>query len=180
MNVDRLIEALIEVEGGYVNHPADKGGPTRWGVTEAVARDSGYTGAMADLPKSLARLVYRKRYWEAPGFDRVSQHAKAVAEELFDTGVNMGVGVAVAFLQRALNALNHRGSDWPELKIDKTIGPQTLKALELFLKLRGPAGQKVLLRALNALQGARYIELTEQRRANRAFTYGWLSKRVVL
>ena len=28
-----LVEALIEREGGYVNHPADKGGPTRYGIT---------------------------------------------------------------------------------------------------------------------------------------------------
>ena len=26
---DRLIDELIDREGGYVNHPADKGGPTR-------------------------------------------------------------------------------------------------------------------------------------------------------
>ena len=38
MQIDSLIDEVIDREGGYVNHPADKGGPTRWGVTEAVAR----------------------------------------------------------------------------------------------------------------------------------------------
>jgi lysozyme family protein len=42
-----LIDALIDREGGYVNHPADRGGPTRYGITEAVARAHGYAGAMA-------------------------------------------------------------------------------------------------------------------------------------
>ena len=37
-DVDTLIDGLIEREGGYVNHPADKGGPTCFGITEAVAR----------------------------------------------------------------------------------------------------------------------------------------------
>ena len=38
MNVDERIDELIEREGGYVCHPADRGGPTRFGITEAVAR----------------------------------------------------------------------------------------------------------------------------------------------
>lgn len=35
---DVLIDAVIDREGRYVNHPADRGGPTCWGITEAVAR----------------------------------------------------------------------------------------------------------------------------------------------
>ena len=35
-DVDALIGGLIEREGGYVNHPADKGGPTCFGITETV------------------------------------------------------------------------------------------------------------------------------------------------
>ena len=46
IDADRLIDALIEREGGYVDHPADKGGPTCFGITEAVARAHGYRGAM--------------------------------------------------------------------------------------------------------------------------------------
>ena len=54
--VDVLIDELIEREGGYVNHPADRGGPTRFGITEAVARAHGYGGAMAELPRALEAL----------------------------------------------------------------------------------------------------------------------------
>ena len=42
MDVEELIDELIEREGGYANHPADRGGPTRFGITEAVARAHGY------------------------------------------------------------------------------------------------------------------------------------------
>ena len=38
MDVDELIDELIEREGGYVSHPADKGGPTCFGITEAARR----------------------------------------------------------------------------------------------------------------------------------------------
>ena len=37
-DADALIDAVIDREGRYVNHPADRGGPTCWGITEAVAR----------------------------------------------------------------------------------------------------------------------------------------------
>ena len=46
MDVDQLIDAVIDREGGYVDHPADKGGPTRFGITQAVARAHGYAEAM--------------------------------------------------------------------------------------------------------------------------------------
>jgi hypothetical protein len=46
------------------------------------------------------------------------------------------------------------------------------------LKKRGAPGEQVLLKAIEALQGARYIKLTEQRPANEAFLYGWLANRI--
>ena len=111
MDVDGLIDEMIEREGGYVNHPADKGGPTCFGITEAVARAHGYAGAMAELPQEEAAAIYRRLYWLRPRFDQVEARAPRVASELFDTGVNMGPAVAVTFLQRALTALNRNGKD---------------------------------------------------------------------
>ena len=90
MDVEYLIDELIEREGGYVNHPADKGGPTRYGVTEAVARAHGFPGAMAQLPREEAAAIYRRIYWLRPRFDEIAKRTPAVAAELFDTGVNMG------------------------------------------------------------------------------------------
>ena len=175
---DRLIEDLIEREGGYVNHPADKGGPTRFGITEAVARAHGYAGAMALLPRDEAAAIYRRLYWLRPRFDEIAKRAPKVAAELFDTGANMGPAVATTFLQRALTALNRNGSDYPDLVPDGRAGPQTLAALDGFLEARGKAaGQSVLLRALEALQGERYLRLAERRPANEAFLYGWLANR---
>ena len=105
-DADALIDAVIDREGRYVNHPADRGGPTCWGITEAVARAQGYAGAMRDLPRTEAASIYRRLYWLRPGFDKIALRAPKIAAELFDTGVNMGTGTAAAFLQRALNALN--------------------------------------------------------------------------
>jgi hypothetical protein len=78
-NIDELIDDLIAREGGFVDHPADKGGPTRWGITQVVARRHGYMGQIEELPRSVAALIYEKQYWRAPGFDQVAQSAPKLA-----------------------------------------------------------------------------------------------------
>ena len=177
MDVDELIDELLEREGGFVNHPADRGGPTCFGITEGVARAHGYFGAMAELPREEATAIYRRLYWLRPKFDQVAERSPAIAAELFDTGANMGPAVAATFLQRALTALNRNGRDYPDLTPDGRIGQQTLAALDAFLAARRN-GEAVLLRALEALQGERYLRLAERRPANEAFLYGWLANRI--
>ena len=52
-------------------------------------------------------------------------------------------------------------------------------ALDSFLEARGKrGGETVLLHALEALQGERYVRLAERRPANEAFLYGWLANRI--
>lgn len=180
MNIEQIIDGIIEREGDYSNDPSDHGGPTRWGITEAVARAHGYTGDMRQLPQDLARQIYRQSYYIGPGFDQVATLSPRIAEELTDTGVNMGPPQAADFLQRALNALNKRGMFYADLTVDGHLGPQSIAALAGYLKARGVEGEGVLLLALNCLQGARYIELAESRPANEDFEYGWLKERVAL
>jgi lysozyme family protein len=87
--------------------------------------------------------------------------------------------VATTFLQRALTALNRNAKDYPDLTPDGRVGPRTLAALETYLEKRGKrCGETVLLRALEALQGERYLRLAERRPANEAFLYGWLANRI--
>ncbi|MGH6658816.1 MAG: glycoside hydrolase family 108 protein [Sphingomicrobium sp.] len=175
----QLVEQLIDREGGYVNNPADRGGPTCFGITQEVARANGYYGPMRSLPRDEAAAIYTRLYWLRPGYDSIARVAPQVAAKLFDTGVNMGPAVATTFLQRALTALNRNGADYPDLVPDGRAGPTTLAALSGFIAKRGSAsGQQVLLRALEALQGERYLRLAERRPANEAFLYGWLANRI--
>ena len=178
MDVADLIDEVIAREGGYSNHPADRGGPTNWGITQAVARANGYAGPMQALPRAQAAAIYRRLYWDQPGYGFVAELAPAIAAELFDTAVNMGVGTATGFLQRALNALNRNQKDYPDLTVDRVIGARTLAALQAFRVLRGTMGDRVLLAAIEAMQGERYIALAESRPANEAFLYGWLANRI--
>lgn len=178
MDPTPLIDELIAREGGYVARTADKGGPTRFGVTQAVARQHGYSGDMAKLPRETACAIYRADYWTAPRVDAVAALAPKVAAELFDTGANMGTGTAACFLRRALNALNRNGADYRDVPAKGAVDDAVLVALKAFLRVRGAAGESVLVKALDALQGERYLALAETRPANEAFLYGWLANRV--
>jgi len=177
-DVASVIDALITREGGYVDHPADKGGPTCWGITEYVARAWGYTGPMDQLSRRAAAAIYSDRYWFQPRFDQVAALSPPVAEELLDTGVNMGTGTAACFLQRCLNVLNQQARLWPDLIVDRSVGRLTLLALRAYLQHRGGLGEQVLLRMLNGLQSARYIELAERDASQEAFEFGWQDHRI--
>jgi len=177
---ERAFAKVVMIEGGYGKHKDDLGGATRYGITEAVAREHGYIGAMPLLPLSVAHEIYRKKFWDLLKLDAIAEMSEPIADEVFDTGVNMGTGIAATFLQRALNSLNRQQTDYADLTVDGAIGDKSVAALRAFLKLRGKRGETVMLRALNSLQGARYIEISESRMANETFTFGWFDNRVVV
>ena len=178
VDVNKLVDRLIGVEGGYSDHPADRGGPTMWGITQQVARAHGYMGDMRKLPREFAVAIYMQVYWSEPGLDRVNAIAPEIAVELFDVAVNMGTRWAGLFLQRALNALNRGESDYPDVAADGRIGALTIGALGGLLRRRKEPGLDVLLRAITCLRGARYIEIAEANPSQEAFVYGWLANRV--
>lgn len=175
---DQLIATLLPVEGGYSNDPSDPGGETNWGITLRTARENGYTGPMLAMTQAQASDIYRRRYWTGPGLALVAPISAKVAGALFDIGVNSGVVTGVIFLQRALNVLNEQASDYPDVQADGGIGPATLAALRGLLARRGPLGETVLLRALNCLKGAHYIEIAEGRSESEKYEFGWLANRV--
>src|SRR3546814_17394319 len=111
---------------------------------------------MRGLPREAAASIYRRLYWQRPGFDSAALRAPRIAAELFDPGVNMGTAVAAGFLQRALNALTRTARDYPALAVDRVMGQRTLAALDAFLRVRGAGGATRRLRAMEALQGERY------------------------
>lgn len=178
MNFEPFIDAILANERGFVDHPSDRGGPTNFGITEAVARQNNYVGEMSEMPESFAREVYRKRYIVAPKFDRVALVSCKIAAELIDTGVNMGPARACEMLQRWLNGFNARGSRYADLFVDGRIGDVTLDALSKFLRWRGSEGEHVMVTALNCTQGVRYLEIAERDASQEDFLYGWMRTRV--
>lgn len=100
----QALAALLVHEGGYSNHPADPGGPTNWGITLNDARRYWKGDATADdvrqMPQSVARKIYRERYWDALRCDELPA---GVDYAVFDYGVNSGIGRAGKVLRRVLD-----------------------------------------------------------------------------
>lgn len=108
---------LLKDEGGYTDHPSDPGGPTNFGITLADARRYWKGNATADdvraLPQTVARNIYRERYWNALRCDELPA---GVDYAVFDYGVNSGVGRAGKVLRRVLKL-----SDRTSIVSDKVI-----------------------------------------------------------
>ncbi|GAB2799018.1 putative peptidoglycan-binding domain-containing protein [Halomonas shantousis] len=174
----RLIAAVIDREGGYVDHPADRGGPTKYGITQAVARRHGYTGAMCDLPRQKACEIYAADYWDSLRLDDVAAIHEPLAEALFDYGVNSGPARAGEELQITLNVLNDQQRYYRDMRVDGAIGPITLSALRAYRKARGSEGLEVLAATVNAGRIIYCRGLARKRQSQEAFAYGWF-RRVV-
>lgn len=114
MNFDQAFDRLIRHEGGFVDHPADPGGATKWGVTQRVARDHGYTGDMRELPIDEAKRIARAAYWDAVRADSLPPRVRYV---VFDGAYHSGVRQSARWLQRALGVAE-----------DGIIGPVTIAA----------------------------------------------------
>jgi lysozyme family protein len=157
-------------EGGYVNDAVDRGGETYRGI--ARVHHPGWVGwkridaqrRKAGFPASLGRdrslqanvkALYKKHYWDRfKGDDLPDQ---AVANELYDTAVNMGVRRAVRFLQSSLNLLNRNQRDYQDLIIDGLFGGKSVKMM-------------------NIQQGARYVEIMAGDSSQERFARGWIKR----
>lgn len=111
---DDAFLATVGNEGGYSNDPRDPGGETKWGITAAVARANGYAGPMREMPLSVAKAIYKARYWTPIRGDELPPD---VADDLFDIAVNHGVDTAIKALQTAVH-----------VTVDGDLGPKTVAA----------------------------------------------------
>lgn len=108
---DDAFQVLIGVEQGYV---VDDGGPTMYGVTQAVARAHGFTGDMHDLPLDLAKSIAKAQYWDVYHCDELDPR---IGFQVFDAAYNGGH--PVQWLQQASGAV-----------ADGSFGPATLAAVK--------------------------------------------------
>jgi lysozyme family protein len=166
------IDRIIVAEGGdkYTNDPKDKGGPTRYGITEVTARAFGYNGDMRELPYDTVAIIYEKRYWCAPKFDQLPTELALVC---FDWGVNAGPSVPSKALQRCLNVLNNDGAQYPDIVADGVFGNFSLYSLKQFSLKRGDEGLRILKQMMISLRSVFYIELAERKTSQEKFEYGW-------
>lgn len=176
-----IVGGVYASEGGYVDHPNDPGGPTRYGVTEKVARAAGYRGDMRYFPKHCsgsaqicADAIYLKHYIIDPGFMPIVEADPAVGGELVDSAVNFGPRRPSCWYQQAMNELGAAG-----LKIDCRIGPASVRAYRsLQVRLGSVTACVATLDRLDAKQRAEYDRLVRINPKLRTFYKGWIANRI--
>ena len=96
-----IIAAIIQREGGYVDNPADRGGPTNHGITQATLSAwlgrPATKGEVQDLTADQASKIYMQNFVDTPGFDKIADDNLRAA--VVDAGVNHGPGNATRWLQ---------------------------------------------------------------------------------
>jgi len=165
--------ATLEHEGGYSNNPDDRGGKTNWGITESVARENGYEGEMLEMPKYVAKRIYRSQYWARLRANIIADYSPAIACELFDVSVNCGVGFAGRCLQTAINLMNRNQTKFKDIATDGVIGSGTLDAMK---HLSAKYERERLLIALNGELYLRYKHICEADPTQEIFFCGWLGR----
>lgn len=119
-NYTYCLDRVLQYEGGWSDHPADKGGATMKGIT--IGTYSDFLGRPAtkeelrNIPDTHVQAIYRDRYWNKIKGDNLPG---GVDLAVFDFAVNSGVSRASKFLQKEVGT--------PQ---DGIIGPQTLAATD--------------------------------------------------
>lgn len=116
---DAALRITLGFEGGVSNDPADRGGLTSSGITQATYdrfRDRRLLPRQSVVRATNSEIteIYRKDYWEPAKCDALPRR---IAACMFDAAVNHGIGQASTLLQRAL---------W--VGDDGVIGPRTIAA----------------------------------------------------
>jgi lysozyme family protein len=169
MSEAAFLAALQETakwEGGHANHPADPGGRTAYGATEAYARSKGYSGPMTALSKERVHGWFRADFWDGRSLDSIATVSPAIAGYLFDLGVNHSPKGFALIVQRAIRR-------YVSVAVDGVWGQQTLGGLISALAARGETPVLDALRVERCRYG---LEITERDSELKAFLYGWLRR----
>ena len=168
MSADRFAAALTFVlrwEGGYSNHPADKGGPTNQGITERTYNT--WRVGRGQLARSIAEIepaevheIYRERYWQPMQCDDMVDPLDLV---LFDSAVQHGPARAAKWLQSELGVV-----------IDGRVGPVTLAAVNRRI-IRDAGVAELVADYLHRRQGF-YLDLIDRDPTQVVFARGWSNR----
>ena len=185
-NFNEAYDITMKNEGGWGDDSADAGGETYkgiarrynpswtgWVIIDDYKTKPGFPNTAyndANL-NSKVKEFYKAMYWDVNLLDEFP--SQNIANEVFDSGVNMGVGRAAKFLQKALNLLNKNGSVYPDIVEDGSVGTNTLKALNSYLAYKD---ESFVYKILNLLQGNHYIEYMTQSPTQEKFAFGWMER----
>jgi lysozyme family protein len=125
ITVKEIIDGIIKREGGYVNHPNDRGGPTKYGITQKTfSVYLGYQATIEDvknLTVEVAYDIYERDYYRGPGIDKLPNDLQSVVT---DASVLYGPRRAIKFLQSIVNE-----AGFGVISVDGALGPNTNRSV---------------------------------------------------
>jgi len=173
-------------EGNYSNDSDDVGGETYkgiarkyhpnwqgWPIVDAQKLYPNFPECLENLfeLQQLVKNFFKTTYWDViRGDDIMDQN---IANEMFDTSVNMGVKRAVKYLQSGLNILNRNQQNYPDIVEDGSFGPITFRTLQKYLSIDS---NEYLLKVMVILRGMHYIEYMRKSLTQEKFARGWLKR----
>lgn len=125
---EKCLTVVLSAEGGYSDHPADRGGKTNMGIIKKTL-EAAYTKEIVShndikkLTRAEAANIYKVSYWVP---SKAGEMPYPLCLLHFDAAVNHGPGAAARQLQRTVNRIKG-----PVLKVDGIIGPATIKEARL-------------------------------------------------
>lgn len=173
-------------EGGYSIDPDDAGGETYkgisrrynptwegWEIIDTMKDHANFPAILNQLPQLQDSVhdFYKKNYWDSNKLDKFN--SQAIADEMFDTAVNMGRSRAAKFLQESLSYLNRNERLFDDLVVDGYIGSASLRALDYILD---QGEEEILLKVLNVLQGNFYLNYMKENPTQEKFMRGWFNR----
>jgi len=114
-NFDKIIDKIIEIEGGYVNDPDDPGGETKYGISKRSYPKVN----IKKLTKEKAAAIYKKDWWDKLGLDDFDY---VLAAKILNHTIHIGIQPGIKCLQRALNCASLEDSPLVE---DGILGSKT-------------------------------------------------------
>jgi lysozyme family protein len=153
---DACLEFVFWVEGIYSDLKMDKGGATKYGISQAAYPHID----IPNLDKETAQFLYKRDYWTPVGAELLPG---PLAAYLFDAAVNCGTFQSSKWLQRALNSLGHN------LSVDGVIGKKTLAVVEIH-------SVPVIVELVGIFRRRHYYQITKKAPSQRVFGEGWMER----
>lgn len=163
----RALKYLSVNEGGFDNHPADRGGATKYGITRGDLskwlKRSVSVDEVRNMTYDTASSIYRAWYWDSLSLDLVKNEAIAIA--LFDMGVLRGIGWPIKQAQTICNNLRVA----PSLTVDNHMGPKTAEALN-------SVNTRDFIEAYEGVCEAGFRSIVARNSSQKVFLRGWLNR----
>lgn len=162
--IELIVPKILKWEGGYVNHPFDKGGPTNKGITietyESYCRKKGYPRPTIERLKNISHdewmEILRTLYWDKWRADEINNQsiANLVVDWVWASGI-----YGIKYPQEVLG-----------VAVDGVVGIKTLFAINNY------ENQKELFKKLWNRRKKHFEDIAKRNPSQKVFLKGWMNR----